>query len=64
MDISIIFKIAGIGIFLGVIDIILGKAGRQDIAMFATLSGVIVTLVIIVGMIHSMFDTVKTLFLF
>lgn len=62
MDVDIIFKIAGIGIAIAVLNQILNKAGREDQAMMVTLAGIIVVLFFIVQMISEFFETVKTLF--
>ena len=44
MDIEIIFKIAAIGILTAVINQILKIAGKEEIATFVTLAGIIVVL--------------------
>ncbi|MBN7772532.1 stage III sporulation protein AC [Clostridium aminobutyricum] len=62
MDVDIIFKIAGIGIAIAVINQILNKAGREDYALMTTLAGIVVVLFFIIQMISDFFDTVKTLF--
>ncbi|MDO4482112.1 MAG: stage III sporulation protein AC [Bacillota bacterium] len=62
MNIDIIFKIAAIGIIIAVLAQVLIRAGREDQAMMTTLAGIIVVLMIIIEMVSSFFDTVKTLF--
>jgi stage III sporulation protein AC len=62
MDIEIIFKIAAIGILTAVINQILKLSGKDEIATFVTLAGIIVVLFSIVDMISELFNTVKTLF--
>ncbi|MCI9596384.1 MAG: stage III sporulation protein AC [Firmicutes bacterium] len=64
MDIDIIFKIAGIGIAIAVLNQILVRAGREEQAMMTTLAGIVIVLFLIVDMISQFFDTVKTLFQF
>lgn len=64
MDIDIIFKIAGIGILTAVINQILKLSGKDEIATFVTLAGIIVVLFSVVTMISDLFTTVKTLFTF
>ncbi|MEY8367996.1 stage III sporulation protein AC [Anaerovoracaceae bacterium 42-11] len=59
MEISIIFKIAGIGICIALVNQILVKAGKDEMAMMTTLAGVIIVLVIIVKMLAEFFDTMK-----
>ncbi len=62
MDIEIIFKIATVGILTAVINQILKIAGKEEIATFVTLAGIIVVLFSVVDMISDLFNTVKTLF--
>ena len=62
MDIDIIFKIAGIGIAIAVLNQVLVKAGREEQAMLTTLAGVIVVLMMIIPQISNLFSTVKSLF--
>ena len=59
MEISIIFKIAGIGICIALENQILVKAGKDEMAMMTTLAGVIIVLVIIVKMLAEFFETMK-----
>lgn len=60
MEIDIIFKIAAIGIAITVLNQVLNKAGREELATLTTLSGVIIVLMLIMQMLAEFFDTVKT----
>jgi len=62
MGIDWIFKIAGIGIIVAVLHVLLDKSGRQEQAMLTTLAGLIVVLLMVVREIAVLFDTVKTIF--
>lgn len=62
MDIEIIFKIAGIGILTAVINQILKVSGKDEIATFVTLAGIIIVLFSITNMISDLFSSVKSLF--
>ena len=62
MDISLIIKIAGIGILVAIASQILSKSGRDEQAMFVTIAGIIVTLMLLVSQIRELFDTVRALF--
>jgi len=64
MDIDIIFKIAAIGILTAVVGQILKNSGKDDISTLATLSGVIIVLFMVLGMIGDLFSTIKTIFNF
>lgn len=62
MGIDIIFKIAAIGILTAVISQILNHSGKNEIATLATLAGLVVVLVMVLGMVSDLFDTVRNLF--
>jgi stage III sporulation protein AC len=62
MDINLIFKIAGIGIIVAVLNLVLKRAEREEQAMMTTLAGLVVVLMIIIKEIGNLFDTVKSVF--
>ncbi len=63
MDYSIILKIAAIGILTAVVSQVLKNIGKDEIATFSTLAGVIIVLLMAVNMINELFNAVKQLFL-
>lgn len=62
MNIDFVFKIAGIGIIVTIIAQILTRAGRDDMAMLATLSGLVVVLLMVASMISDFFQSIRNLF--
>lgn len=62
MDIDFVFRIAGIGVIVTVIAQMLSRAGRDDMAMLATLSGLVIVLMMVVNMISDFFTTMRALF--
>ena len=62
MDIDIIFKIAGIGIIVSVLNLILKRAEREEQAMMTTLAGLVIVLTMVIKEISGLFTTVRTLF--
>lgn len=62
MDISLIIKIAGIGILVAVASQILNKTGRDEQAMFVTIAGIITALVLLISQIRELFDMVSAVF--
>ena len=62
MDVDLIFKIAGIGIIVAVLNLVLKRAEREEQAMMTTLAGLIFVLLIIIKQISMLFDTVKSVF--
>ncbi len=62
MDVDMIFKIAAIGIIVAVLNQVLIRSGREEQAMMTTLAGLIVVLMMLIGEISSLFETVKSVF--
>ena len=62
MDVDMIFKIAAIGIIVAVLNQVLIRSGREEQAMKTTLAGLIVVLMMLIGEISNLFDTVKSVF--
>ena len=62
MDISILFKIAAIGIVITVICQILKKSDRDDIATLVSIVGLVIVLGVVVGMVGDLFETIGDIF--
>lgn len=62
MNIDLLFKIAGIGILVAVLNQVLSKAGRDDQAMMITITGLVIVLMLVVKEVSSLFDSVRTIF--
>ena len=62
MDVSLIFKIAAIGIVVSVLNQVLARSGREEQATMTTLAGLIVVLMMVVRQISDLFDLVRDLF--
>ncbi len=62
MDVSLILKIAGVGVLVSAASAILNKSGRDEQAMMVTLAGIIVVMLMLVGELGTLFDTVMSVF--
>ncbi len=62
MEIDLVFKIAAIGMIVAVLGQLLKRAERDEQATMMTLAGLIVVLMMIVGKVGELFDTIKTVF--
>jgi stage III sporulation protein AC len=62
MNIDLLFKVAGVGILVSVINQVLTKSGREEQATLTTLTGLIIVLMIVINEIGTLFSTVKTVF--
>lgn len=62
MDVSLILKVAGVGLLVSVATQILSKSGRDDQAMLVGVSGIIVVLLMLVGEVGDLFEAVRDTF--
>lgn len=62
MDISFLFKIAGIGLIVTVLHQMLSKAGREEYATLTVLTGIIVIIAMLIPQLTSVFDEIKSIF--
>lgn len=62
MDITFLFKIAGIGLIVAVLQQMLSKTGREEFATLTVLTGIIVIIAMLVPQISSVFDELKSIF--
>ncbi len=62
MDISVIFRLAAIGIIVTVVCQILKKSDRDDISTVVSIVGLVIALTIAVTMIGDLFETVQDIF--
>ena len=62
MDVSLILKVAGVGILVAVAAQILSKSGRDEQAMLVGIAGIIGVLLMLVGEVGKLFDTICDVF--
>lgn len=62
MDISLIIKIAGVGILVAVASQVLSKTGRDEQATFVTIAGILAVLMLLISEIRGLFDLILSLF--
>ena len=62
MDITVLFKMAAIGIIITVICQILKKSDRDDIATLVSIVGLVIVLAVVVGMVGDLFVQIQEIF--
>ena len=62
MDITVLFKMAAIGIIITVICQILKKSDRDDIATLVSIVGLVIVLTVVVGMVGDLFGQIQEIF--
>lgn len=64
MSITVIFRIALVGILVTMLNQILKQSGRDEIAFLTTLSGWILVILWVLPYITQLFDVIESLFAF
>ena len=62
MGISVLFKIAAIGILTIVISQVFQHQGKGDLATLSSLAGLVIVLAIVLSMVSDLFGSIKNLF--
>lgn len=62
MEVDLIFKIAAVGILVSVLNQVLIRSGRDEMATMTTLVALVVVLMLVVQEISDLFELVKDLF--
>ncbi len=61
MDITVVIKIAAVGIIVAILNSILVRSGRDDYALITILAGIVVVLMMLIPQFSSLLDTVKNI---
>ena len=62
MDISLILKVAGIGLTVSIAYQLLAKYGRDEQAVLVSLSGIVIVLLMLVDKLGNLFSSIRTVF--
>ena len=62
MDVSLILRVAGVGLLVAIAAQILSKSGRVEQATFVTIAGVIVVFFLLIREIGELFDSIRSTF--
>jgi len=62
VNVDLIFKIAGVGIVVAVLNQLLIRSGREEQALLTTIAGLVVVLYVLTGEIGNLFQSIKQIF--
>ena len=62
MSFYMVMKIAGIGLLVGILVMVLEQANRKDIGQLTVLAGLVVVLYIVVQAVADLFSLVQSVF--
>ena len=61
MDITVVIKIAAVGVIVAILNAILVRSGRDDYAMITILAGIVVGLMMLIPQFSALLDTVRAI---
>lgn len=62
MEIDLLFKIAGVGIIVAILNLILKKTDHDEQVVMLNVAGLVIVLMMLIPSIKELFDTVKDVF--
>lgn len=62
MDVTLILRVAGVGILVSVANNILSKSGRDEQSVFVTIAGIITVFLMLAGEIGTLFSSIRSIF--
>lgn len=62
MNVDLVFKIAGVGIVVAVLNQLLIRSGREEQALLTTIAGLVAVLYVLTREIGGLFDAIKQIF--
>ena len=61
MGVDIIFKIAGVGLLTAIVNVVLKKSDKDELATFVTLAGLASVLIMVLDLLGGLFDNIKSI---
>ena len=62
LRVDLLLQIAGIGIFISVLNIVLKQAGKEEQAQMLTLVGVVIVLLLVLQLVADLFESIRVIF--
>ncbi len=62
MNITLVFKIAGLGLIVGVAAQVLNKTGREEQASLVCVAGIIIAMLMLVGELSELLTSIRNAF--
>ena len=62
VDMSLILKIAGIGVLVAIVSMILNKSGKDEQSTLVTVAGIVVVMLMIVSQLGELVGAIRSVF--
>lgn len=61
-QLDVLFKLAGLGVVVAFISMVLKQAGREELGTLTTVVGLVIALLLVVNVISELFGSLKSVF--
>ena len=62
MEMGLILKIAGMGMLISIISTVLSKTGKDEQAMMLTVGGIVTVMLLIIGKLGELIESIRSIF--
>lgn len=62
MELALLMKVVGVGIVVAVANQILNRIGKDDVAIWVSIAGIVLILAMLMTNIKTLFDSIRTVF--
>lgn len=62
IEAELLFKLAGLGVVVTVLSLVLNRAGREELGTLVTVVGLVIALFLVVDLISELFSSLKSIF--
>ncbi len=62
MDLSVLFRLAALGILTSMVNVLLKKSDKDEIATLVNLAALIIALLTVLDMVAGLFDNIRSIF--
>ena len=62
MELGLLLKVIGVGVVVAVANQILNRAGKDDVAIWVSVGGIVLVLAMLMGSIGNLFSGIRTTF--
>ena len=62
MDVSLLLRVAGVGMLVAVSCQVLSKSGKDEQALLLTLTGMVIVLIMLIGQIGELISAIRSVF--
>ena len=62
MDLSVLFRLAALGVLTAMVNMLLKKSDKDDIAVLVNLAALILALLTVLDMVAGLFDNIRSIF--